>query len=362
MLVRSILNLKVDLAPWLKHIGSPQITAKVLKEFLESWSDRGGRERIVEALEALAGYEAEEMLMQLVAQDDSEVVRSMAATAAARLGRLDDVVHQLVADLDRTNAPSVLAALVTTADEIGLPANMSGYPKFRVMMGVARRRWHYYRPEIWQLMFWGSLGAGLGTALAGSGSPFYVALARPAAFRETLEFVSVPAWMLSGAIAALFVGGLQGLATSFLVGLADALWGSETRNGRRLIFGVLSGIAYSLYLNGFALTGLLSPEVEPGTYIPVNFLFSLLLGMLLSFLVPRLGASSSFQRQLARSLLIGCVICLMSVPYAYVVYHEIAFVSLLPRLVPGLMLPLGFGLGLSGRKSQVSFPSERVVT
>ncbi len=185
-----------------------------------------------------------------------------------------------------------------------------------------------------------------------------MAMARPDDFREALQFITVPAWMISGAVVLLIIGGLQGIASGFAVGLADALWRGASRNTWRNIFGSFSGLVHSAYLIVFSITGLLSPLAGPQVHIPVNIVYGLILGLALAYVVPTLGEPSSFRRQFFRSLRAAVAFSLVTIVYVFVIYLEEAGVSLFSRVLFGMMLPMGFGLALTERFSRSPLSSD----
>ena len=133
-------------------------------------------------------------------------------------------------------------------DEYGLPKETSGYPKITVSIYLLQRRLKLKNRLIWRQGIRSAAGGGLFLALNGMAAPFLLALADPAQFKETIEFLTVPAWMIISAMGLLILGLFQGLASGIFVGFADAVWGPHSRNNFRVILGSLSGLVMTLYL------------------------------------------------------------------------------------------------------------------
>ncbi len=194
----------------------------------------------------------------------------------------------------------------------------------------------YGRPQIREILLDFSLGL-----------PFYTALAFPTEFRETLELVSLPGWMLGGAIIGLFIGFFQGVLSGFLVGLADGLWYESGRT--RWIIGAASGLFHSAYLIVFTAAGLFDPSSPGIVNVPLNLTYGLLVGLALTYVVPRLGRGSTLRRQLTLSSRAATALAAVTIPYVILVYQQDASVTYLSRIVYAILLPLGMGIALSRR-------------
>ena len=99
-----------------------------------------------------------------------------------------------------------------------------------------------------------------------------------------------------------------------------------------------------------ALTGAYQPTAPMAIQIPVNVLYGVLIGMMATYVVPRLGESSSIRRQLARSLLVGLAAALVTVLQVFLVYESEAVRSLFSKCLQPLLFVLGVGLALSNKE------------
>ena len=178
-----------------------------------------------------------------------------------------------------------------------------------------------------------------------------MALAYPADFVASQDLISLPAWMLAGGLTQLIFGGLMGMASGFGVGLADALWRGWLQSRWRLVMGGLAGLVQSAYLIAFALMELFHPVAGPMVYVPVYIFYGVLVGLVTTFAIPRLGTRSPVRRQFVRALGAGAASALVTIPYVFLIYVDEATASLLSRLLYAFLLPFGIGLALSARRS-----------
>ncbi len=347
LLIRSALEHGVDVEPWLDRAPSETAAIHALVDSYERYPKPKVRRRIVEALAGLQGEQATEALAEIVATEDNPTIRSEAAVAAAASGQVVRVVGTLRQELVSDGDASALAAFVAVADEVGLPPDVGPYPRLQVGASLAQRRWAEHKGALGRQTLRAGLGAGIGLALHGSGVPFYAALAFPAEYRETLELVSMPAWILGGAIIGLFIGFLQGALTGLLVGLGDAL---RRDGGRaRWILGGVSGLFHSAYLIVFTAVGLFTPTSTAIVYVPLNFVYGILVGLALTYTVPQLGRPVPMRRQITRSTRAAVALAIATMPYVLFVYQQDAGVSYLSRILYSVLLPLGMGIALATR-------------
>ncbi|HNS53021.1 MAG TPA: protein kinase [Anaerolineae bacterium] len=359
LLVRSALQHGQDPAPWLHLAGSPEAAVQVLVDAWESYPKPPARLRAVQALRALPFDEATDALVHICQSDDAPDIRTEAALAAAGRGRLRAVVDALLADTGSSREAAAMPALVALADEFGLPEEAGPYPRLPLGVALAQRRLAARRAAVSHQALVAGLGAALAWALFGLLTPLFMWIASPKEFGAVRQLQDVPVWMLGSAIVGLVVGGLLGAAEGASVGAADALWRGSLWARRRLLFGGLAGLAHTLYLVLFALSGATKPAAAPGVYIPAYGLYGPLVGMVASLAIPRLGGPAPFRRQLVRSLAAAFVTAAVTVPCVYLLYQEQAGESLLSRLVNAFLLVMGMGLGCVRRSGGAS-PAERV--
>ncbi|MFQ5943921.1 MAG: BTAD domain-containing putative transcriptional regulator [Anaerolineales bacterium] len=349
LLIRSALEHGVDVEPWLDRAPSQLDAIHALLDSYDRYPKQKVRRRIVEALAGLRGEEVTEALNLIVAKEDNPTVRAEAAVAAATNGQVEGVVETLRVDLVTNGSASALAAFVAVADEVGLPQDVASYPRLQVGASLAQRRWVEHKGALGRQTLRAGLGAGIGLAIQGLGVPFFTALAFPAEYRETLELVSLPGWILGGAIIGLFIGFLQGALAGFLVGLGDALWRERVR--ARWIIGGVSGLFHSAYLIVFTVAGLFDPPSSATIYIPLNFIYGILVGLALTYVIPPLGSASDMRRQSTLSIRSALALAVATIPYVLIVYQQYASVTYLSRIFYAVLLSLGMGLALANRGS-----------
>ncbi len=355
LLIRSALEHGVDVEPWLDRAESEQDAIYALVDSYERYPKPKVRRRIVDALAGLQEERATEALITIVATEDNPTVRAEAAVAAASNGQVDAIIETLRHDLNSNGDASALAAFVAIADEVGLPPDVGPYPRLQVGVSLAQRRWAEHKGALGKQTLRAALGAGAGLAIHGSGVPFYTALAFPVEFRQTLELVSFPGWILGGAIIGLFIGFLQGAFTGFLVGLGDGLRREGSK--ARWILGGVSGLFHSAYLIVFTAAGLFVPPSSALVYVPLNFVYGILVGLALTYTVPRLGRAAPLRSQMRRSVQAALALAVATIPYVLFVYQQDASVSYLSRILYAVLLPLGMGIALATRGSSEREPA-----
>jgi len=140
------------------------------------------------------------------------------------------------------------------------------------------------------------------------------------------------------------VGALQGAALGFGVGLADSLWHGPGRRPWRLVMGALAGLIQPAYLIPFSLAGLLAPQAGPEVYVPVNILYGLVLGAVVSLGLPWLGERPPWRSHIGKPLLSAVALVAVTVPYVLLVYRDLAGVSMLSRILFAFVLSIGLGM------------------
>lgn len=341
--LRSAVDHGLELRPWLEK-GRPAEVVAALEECYRDYPRPRGRAAIVDALTGIPGDEAAEALLHVVRSEDSPPVRTSAALALARGGKLRDAVSALLASREASGDASALDALVAVADEVGLPEDAGPIPRLPVAFGVAQRRWRASRGRILGQTGRAAVAGGLALALHGAGTPGYMALARPEVFATAQDFITIPGWMISAAVTGMVVGALQGAALGFATGVADAMWQGAGSRTWRLFLGALAGLVQPAFQISFSLAGLLDPVAGPGVYVPVNFAYGLILGALISLGLPRLGERPHWRSHLPRPLLSAATLAAATVPYVLLIYMDQAGISMLSRLLFACLLALGVGL------------------
>lgn len=323
LLFRSALHYEVDLSPWVLRAGRHALSA--LRICYREHPKPAGRMRIVEALEAVEGDESADVLLEVVEKEDSPSIRSRAALALARRGRVRQVVGLLRAALQAGRDPAAIEALVSIADESGLPSDAGPYPRTWLAVEIALRRWSRWRGRVVMNALRGATGTALGGVALGASLPLLTLAASRQVYEEAMaEYLTLPAWMISGAVAGLVWQGAQGLASCMAVGAADALSSDKNMRVTRTVCGALAGLVHSTFLIVFSATGLLSPSAGPALYTPVFLAYGMIVGALLTLPIPRIGQLRPMSRQLRRGVvcwlgisLAGLLVTLMLYPAAY---------------------------------------------
>lgn len=322
LLTHSALHHGLDIQPWIRRLSSGEEAVEVLASSYQAYPKPKIRLKIVDTLKEVENEAAADLLYQIGVKDDAPDVRAEAAAAAAARGWHTEVVKTLLTDLQTSSDAAALAALVAVIEEAGLPQGIRSYPKLPIALALGRKRWQANRDLIRSQVMRGTFGGVLSGAFFGCLLPVFVYWANPAAFKENLLFISLVAWVLSGAIAGLVIGSLLGAAISFAVSLADALFRGKRQKRWRFALAGSAGLAYSIYLVTFSLAGLLMPEVIFWVYFLVYILYGFLFGMAISLVFPPLGKRRPASQQLLRALSTAAVMVTIALPAIFLVYPQ----------------------------------------
>jgi hypothetical protein len=292
--------------------------------------------------------------MEIVAEDEAPTVRSAAAVAAAQQGQLDQVVHLLGKDIKEKDDSSALTALVTVADEVGLPDHFQDYPRWSVTLALIQRRWKRDRSLILRQVWRAALFTGVVAALFGSLTPFYRRLLDEELYRLALNRFALPGWILTNFLSGLFIGSIQGAFSGFALGLADSVWRGESRFNR-LLLGAISGLYYAFMWIIFSLTLLMEPTVGPAVYIPIYLLFGLYFGVGLSLVAPRLGTMRVRAEQMRRIIMAILFNVPGSMVFIYLTYLDRIRPFWLSFLMEVIAITLGFGLSFANSELEKRF-------
>ena len=351
LLTRSALHRQVELDPWLARCGSKENAACVLERLVEEYPKPDIRLKIVRGLESLNNELATATLLRIATSDDAPTVRSQAALAAVSLGKKDQVIAGLLENMRMENDVAAITAFVAVIDEYGLPKDTSGYPGLTVAVNLFQRRLKASGRLIVRQGVRSAFGAGIFLAANGLAAPFFIAISYPKEYQETLQFVTVPTWMIIGALGLLVIGALQGFASGLAVGFADAVWKGLSRRYFRLFLGGLSGLALCIYLVLFTRIGAINPITNPSVYIPTYFVYGLLMGTIITIVVPKLGEPRSLRSQLVKAFLAAFAAGLVTIPYVNLVYGSEATNFYLSRILLAVLLQFGIAVFLSSREN-----------
>ena len=100
-----------------------------------------------------------------------------------------------------------------------MPEDVGEYPKIEVTLALLQRRWRKHRKEVLSQSVRTLVGAGGFLAIAGLAIPFFVLFTDPVEYNSTLDLVSLPAWMISGALGSILIGVVVGFSMGFAVGI-----------------------------------------------------------------------------------------------------------------------------------------------
>ncbi len=349
LLTRSALHRQIELDPWLARCGSKENAACVLERLFEEYPKPDIRLKIVKGLESLNNEQVSETLLTIATTDDAPAVRSQAALAAVSLGRKDEVISGLLENMRTENDEAAVAAFVAVIDQYGLPEDSSGFPKLTVAANLFQRRLKANGRLIGRQGVRSTLGGGIFLAANGLAAPFFIAIYYPKEYQETLELVTVPTWMIIGALGLLVIGALQGFASGLAVGFADAVWKGSFRKYFRLLFGGLSGLALCIYLVLFTEIGAINPITDPSVYIPTYIVYGLFMGTIITIVVPPLGEPRNLRNQLEKALIAAFAAGLVTIPYVNLVYGTEAINFYLSRILLAVLLQFGIAVFLSSR-------------
>jgi DNA-binding SARP family transcriptional activator len=357
LLVRSALHHEVEVEPWLKRAGSPQVAVVAMDEVLETYPRPRVRMRIVEALKGLKGEEADEALLRIAVSDDSSAVRSEAAIAASQRGKHDTVVMRLVEEINVGGDGAAMSAFVSVIDEVGLPEQVGPYPKLPVAVALAQRRWRANRIGILRQVARAIFGGAVAMAIISLISVLQLQIALTEEFREATEFVPLPVWIFTNTLLGLVWGGLQGASTGLATGLADALWRGKSWNRMRILLASLAGLIHAIFILFTASTSDVWASEGPSVYVPVYIIYGLIVGAVFSLVVPRLNTSALLRQQLFQSLRASLILMLFGIISVSITYGgnlgDRAFrLDLVMFIVTALIFPLGFALALGRRKGE----------
>jgi class 3 adenylate cyclase len=348
VLVRSALHHGVDAQPWLRRMGSSSEAVRVLLENYEQYPKPTVRQRIVEGLESLQGGAATDALVHVALTDDAPEVRALAALAAAERGRATETMAGLAVDISGPHKAAALAAFVAVADEIGVPADVGPYPSAPVFSAIAWKRWEASRQAVLRQTGRSALVGPIVGPL-GCAAPLSCYLAFPEEFhRLTAEVIPLSAWMFSGALIFVLIGSLQGAASGFALGVADAVWKDIQQRSWRWAAGLGSGLAMTGILTLFTIWGVMSPDAGASVYLPLFVLSGLASGAAATMVLPRLGDRPSVGELMKRALGATVLLAVANIPVAFLAFRSTTLESFVFRLLFAIGFPLALAL-LFGR-------------
>jgi class 3 adenylate cyclase len=344
-LMRSLLQNNLPLEDWLNRATDSQEAVAALEQLLQEYPRPTVRLEIVQTLCTIPDEQVILILLDVISTDDNDEVLSRAAVEASRRGMLNEVFSTLIdRTLGRQN-PAAIAALIVIVDEFGNPPTQrTDYPGFQVMVGLIQLRWQRGRAAVGQRSIRSLVGGTLALAILGCFIPLLALWIYPEDFEQNRRFVSIAAWVLSGAFVGGFWGGIQGFFSGLITGLVDVLWSGKSSAARRFFIAGIAGLVFSLLFILFALSGLLKPTAGPQIYVPVFLVYGYLQGCGLSWVIPRLGErfqrSVLLRKYLKTTLYIGAIAPL----FVYLVYHDQTLARLPIDWLYAVLMPAGLSL------------------
>jgi DNA-binding SARP family transcriptional activator len=346
LLVRSALHHNVEVTPWLEYLDTLDAILETLKRCLEKYTDPYIRSQIVDTLKEIKGEEANQMLYELAMGENDPDVRTTAALEVARRGEGDPLAATIAREVVASGNQSAIDAMVALMDfGIKIP-EFETSAQITVLAAFFKLRWERYNETLRDQMLRSGTGASIASILHVSTAPFYADLTFSEGIQGMLN--NLTAQSLLSALAYLLIGGCQGLASGFAIGLADALAVQRTAAKWRLFAGGLSGLVLSTILIILTWVGLLFGHAGPEVFIPVNIAYGILIGVGTSFVYPRLGELRGLREQLKRGLLVTLVLLGITTAQVYILYQELAL-SILPGRIMFVLLVV-FGLAAAFSK------------
>ena len=351
-LLKSAVHSELELEPWVRLAGSPEQGLRILERILAEEGDAGCRLRIVEALCLLDTPDILDALLDLALHDPSTPVRSRAAVAAAAAGSHRAIAEHLLQTWERRRDPAALLVLSAVVEQVGLPENFGPYPRLRVWYEALKKRWRRHRESILGRAVWAGLGLAVLEGINGAAAPFYTYIRSRSDYYDSLTSLSLPAWILSGAIGFMIIGFSLGFSACFLIGLSD-MFRRNRPEVRRFWAGGLAGLSFGLLL--VLLTTLATetsrPPVPPILYNTVYFLYGFLIGMSLTLSIPALNEPVGLRARLP-GILVNTALCAgLTIPYVWILYQDRALEALPVRVMLAGLMPLGIALGLATMRS-----------
>jgi DNA-binding SARP family transcriptional activator len=345
LILRSALHHGADWQPWMRAAGSDEERAGLLLDHYKSHPPASVRLRIAESLRGLAAPAGREALVTILETDDAADVTEAAALGLAAHGEAGAASAALARRDPRGSDGAGVQAAVALADVLDRPMRARPRSSVPLPVLVALRRWRAAQAAVFGQALRAGLGAGLLTAINGLLSPWYASLAWPEGYQEVLEFVSIPTWMIGGALGFLVIGGLQGISTALAVGIADACWRRTKRARLRVILAALSGLVHTAFLLLATSSSLTAPASPPAVYIPGSLAYGLVLGAALGPVIPPPQSGREWKSHISLAVRSAAILGAATLAFGALVHVEEAVGEVARRLTFALLLPFGIALG-----------------
>ncbi len=341
ILLRSSLFYGEPFKTWLEELSSAGEAEGTLYSFYKSYPRPEVRRRIVKAFQALPCSQAAEKLSKIATTDDSAKVRAEAGLAAAACGMLREVMEASVSQAKQGDA-GAQATLVALADQYGIPDGLKGGIRWQTGLAVGFKRWQRYRGDIWRRTWKVARNGGL-LGVYGAAVPIIMRYTVPEVYDQTLTYLSLTAYFLISVIMFLILGALQGAALGLSTSLGDTLLTASRITRLRSILAASAGIISGLYFSATQLLGSDPVPAAPGIVLLVNLFYGLILGWLLSLVIPKLNETMSRNQLSRRIVLVVVVNILVSIPHIYIIFQESIGQILFSRLILAMAFPIAIG-------------------
>ncbi len=356
LLIRSAIHADVDVDPWLERVSAPAVAVAALADSYRPGPLARFRRRIVDALAGLPGPEADEILLEIALSDDDPGVRETAAVEAAKRGHHELVARRLVDELNQQASKSSLAAFVAVVMDVGWPADMVPYPRLLVNATLAERCWRRHRRAVMRHATLAATGGSL-MVLYGAAVPALFALFFPERYAGTLSYMTAGAYYVLMMVIFGLYGVIQGWLAGFFIAAADALRPVLRHRRWRALLGSVAGLYFALNFTAISLLNYNDPAVGTLIVLLANLLYGIVLGAILSLVIPELQTRRLRAAQLKRMAL-GTILAVVAVvPLAFAILPG-DMSGLATRLMLALAIPLAVGVRfIPGREASPSTPT-----
>lgn len=347
----SALNTRVDFNLLLRKIDSEEQVVRTLVNCLSRHPKPIVRKEIVSALVDYPGQKSTALLQQILRNDESGEVRSLSAIELCeRLGK-ESVVEQLLESINQDDDQAAMTALVSVAQEFGLPEIRERFPRVKFTVEMAKSRFMHGYKLVLQQAKRTATGVGLLLIIQGLFSPFNTYLLFRDDYYDTLAQMSVLVWAIGGAVGFAIIGVIQGWSVGLLVGLADVFWPEKHNRLSRVLMGSFSGILHASTLILFTNNAIeaQTPSTSIATYSMIYLLYGLFFGAGLSFIIPSIGSQPNLRSQFRRSISLGILLGILGVLATYFVFQDTYLNESPVRFLMALLITVGTGLALSTR-------------
>ncbi|HET6446821.1 MAG TPA: protein kinase [candidate division Zixibacteria bacterium] len=345
ILLRSSLFYGEPPEPWLKALKNSDSVQNTLQSFYETNPSAEVRGRTAEAMLSIPGESVDQLLLNIALTDGSPAVREKAALVSAergyRLRITDETFEQFANGQDpKTKTPAAPSMESETTNDGNQRDRKTTIPP------LASNRWQTNKPSIWKQTRRAVVGGGL-LVLYGAAVPLVMKIASPETYDATISYMTLPAYVLISIILFGFYGVVQGSILGLSVFISDVIRPKLKESQLRLLVGATAGLFSTFF---FIATQLMSEDpvpTDPALAIVVNITYGLIIGLVLSRVIPQFFLIRSRNEQYRRIGESVALSVLISIPYTFFIFNAIAGQAMLSRLLLAVMLPIALGIPFS---------------